>query len=1011
MIRYIFALLFPLSVFSQAEKPQNGVKAPNQNSFVLTNVTIFVSPEKTIENGTITVRDGKIVAVDKISLITPKDLVVIDGHGAIVIPSFIEVNSTMGIPSEQRAENKTGPYYWNHSIRSEFDAIDWYKADEKLIAEYHKMGFGSVLIHRNDGLAQGYGSLMQLGTSNTDNQPYLSKAASFYSFRKGTSPLEYPSSLVGSIALLRQSFYDAQWHSEYGKDANYSLDALTLQLKKPAFFSLDDKSDVFRVKSFMHEFKRDFTVIGTGQEQFLGNAWDTLKVQLVIPINFPEAFDLKDPYLAHEIPYSELKIWEMAPRNPGFLFKHKVPFITSAAGHATAADFWKHIHQALATGWAVNDVLRSLTIAPATLLGVQKELGTIEIDKWANFTVYDQNPFLFKAAVLEVFSKGERKVYQNAPISDIRGTYSLNIDGAKYWLEINGTVNQPEGKVKLVRTIQDSLTLANKSDTLTSIAKITLVNNDISIHFIQQVDSEKQTFSLKGDINPRVYIFEGEGTNNKGKWIKWSALRNKKYEAKDENKQAWTADTLTIPGARFPNSAYGFTTPPKQSVIIFEQATIWTNTDEGIIQEGTVVVENGKIKAIHKGSGTYMKPNDAVVINARGKILTTGIIDEHSHIALTRGVNEGGQAVACEVRMEDAINAEDIDVYRQLAGGVTAAQLLHGSANPIGGQSALIKLKWGHYPNEYKIKNAPKFVKFALGENVKQSNWGVSNRFPQTRMGVEQVYIDAFSRALAYHQAKNGSTAKHKDKNAVPPAVDLELEALYEIVSGERKITCHSYVQSEINMLMHVADSFGFKVNTFTHILEGYKLADKMKEHGVGASTFSDWWAYKFEVMDAIPQNASLMTDMGLIVAINSDDAEMGRRLNQEAAKTIKYGGATEDQAWKMVTLNPAKLLHLDDRMGTVQVGKDADLVLWTNNPLSVTAKPLYTLVDGEILFDSQKDFQIQQEIAAERARIIAKMTEEGKKGEPTKPFNRKRRGHFHCNTLGEEESFEANEH
>lgn len=1012
MIRYIVALLLPLSVFSQAEKPHNGVKSPAQNSFVLTNVTILISPDKTIENGTITVRDGKITAVDKILLTTPKDLLVIDGNHAVVVPSFIEVNSTMGIPADQKAENKTGPYYWNHAIRAEFDAIDWYKADEKLTTEYQKMGFGSVLVHRNDGLAQGYGSLMQLGTTTAGNLPYLSKAASFYSFRKGSSPLDYPSSLVGSIALLRQSFYDAQWHSEYGKDANYTLDALTLQLKKPAFFALEDKSDVFRVKAFMREFKREFVVLGTGQEQFLGNAWDTLKVPLVIPVNFPEAFDLKDPYLAHEIPYSELKIWEMAPRNPAFLFKHKVPFITSASGHTTAADFWKHIHQALAAGWSVNDVLRSLTVAPATLLGIQKELGTIETDKWANFTMYDQNPFLYQAKVLEVFSKGERKIFQNAPITDIRGTYSLNIDGAKYWLEIAGTPAQPEGKVKLVRTIQDSLTLANKSDTLTTTAKLSLVNNDIAIHFVQQVDGEKQTFSLKGDVNPRVFIFEGEGTNNKGKWIKWSAMRNKKYEAKEETKQAWTADTLNIPGARFPNSAFGFTTPPKQSVIIFEQATIWTNTDEGIIQEGTVIVENGKIKAIHKGSGTYMKPHDAVVINARGKILTTGIIDEHSHIALTRGVNEGGQAVACEVRMEDAINAEDIDVYRQLAGGVTAAQLLHGSANPIGGQSALVKLKWGHYPHEYIIKNAPKFVKFALGENVKQSNWGVSNRFPQTRMGVEQVYIDAFSRALAYHQAKSGHQAgKHKDKNTAPPAVDLELEALYEIVSGERRITCHSYVQSEINMLMHVADSFGFKVNTFTHILEGYKLADKMKEHGVGASTFSDWWAYKFEVMDAIPQNAALMTNMGLTVAINSDDAEMGRRLNQEAAKTIKYGGMTEDQAWKMVTLNPAKLLHLDDRMGTVQVGKDADLVLWTNNPLSITAKPVYTVVDGEILFDAQKDFIMQQEIAAERARIIAKMSEEGKKGEPTKPFTRKRRGHFHCNTLGEEASLEANEH
>ena len=825
MIRYLLALFVPLSVFSQAERPQNGVKAPSQNSFVLTNVTILISPEKTIENGTLTVRVVNITAVDKILLNTSKDLVVIDGNHVVVVPSFIEVNSTMGIPSDQKAENKTGPYYWNHAIRSEFDAIDWYKTDEKLMTEYQKMGFGSVLVHRNDGLAQGYGSLIQLGANNPENQPYLNKAASFYSFRKGSSPQEYPSSLVGSIALLRQAFYDAQWHAEYGKDANYSLDALTQQLKKPAFFFLDDKSDVFRVKSFMREFKREFIVIGNGQEQFLGNAWDTLKVPVVIPVNFPEGFDLKDPYLAHEIPYGDLKNWEMASRNPGFLFKHKIPFVTTAAGHNTATDFWKHIHQALAAGWSVNDVLRSLTVAPATLLGVQKELGTIEVEKWANFTVYDQNPFLYQAKVLEVFSKGERKVFQNLPLADIRGTYSLNIDGAKYWLEIAGTPAQPEGKVKLVRTVQDSLTLANKSDTLTSNAKISLVNNENTIHFIQQLDGEKQVFSLKGDVNSRVFIFEGEGTNNKGKWIKWSALRNKKFEGKDELKQAWSADTISIPATRFPNNAYGFTTPPKPSVIIFEQATIWTNTDEGIIDEGTVIVEHGKIKAIHKGSGTYLRPNDAVVINARGKILTTGIIDEHSHIALTRGVNEGGQAITCEVRMEDAINAEDIDVYRQLAGGVTAAQLLHGSANPIGGQSALIKLKWGHYPHEYVIKNAPKFVKFALGENVKQSNWGSNSRFPQTRMGVEQVYIDAFSRALAYHQAKNGhASGKHKEKNAVPPAVDLELEALYEIVSGERRITCHSYVQSEINMLMHVADSFGFKVNTFTHILEGYKL-------------------------------------------------------------------------------------------------------------------------------------------------------------------------------------------
>jgi imidazolonepropionase-like amidohydrolase len=360
----------------------------------------------------------------------------------------------------------------------------------------------------------------------------------------------------------------------------------------------------------------------------------------------------------------------------------------------------------------------------------------------------------------------------------------------------------------------------------------------------------------------------------------------------------------------------------------------------------------------------------------------------------------------------NVVNPDDINVYRQLSGGVTAAQLLHGSANPIGGQSALIKLKWGHTPEEFLIANAPKFIKCALGENVKQANWGDFNtvRFPQTRMGVEQVFYDGFLRAKAYEEEMNLFNSG-KSTLTTAPRKDLELEVLLEILKGQRFITCHSYVQSEINMLMHVADSMGFKINTFTHILEGYKVADKMKEHGVGASTFSDWWAYKFEVNDAIPYNAKMMADQGLTVAINSDDAEMGRRLNQEAAKAVKYGGMSEEEAWKMVTLNPAKLLHLDDRMGSLKAGKDADIVLWTNNPLSIDAKVEMTLVDGEVLFDSVRDYQMRLDNQREKARLINKMLASNEKGEPTKPFFKRKRRHFHCDTIGEEGSEGENSH
>jgi imidazolonepropionase-like amidohydrolase len=353
-------------------------------------------------------------------------------------------------------------------------------------------------------------------------------------------------------------------------------------------------------------------------------------------------------------------------------------------------------------------------------------------------------------------------------------------------------------------------------------------------------------------------------------------------------------------------------------------------------------------------------------------------------------VNEGTEASSAEVRIGDVINSEDINIYRQLSGGVTASQLLHGSANPIGGQSGLVKLRWGYAPEKMKIEGADGFIKFALGENVKQSNWGdkYDSRYPQTRMGVEQTYVNEFTRAREYEKALREK--KNVRRN-------LELEALVEVLNKKRFITCHSYVQSEINMLMHVADSFGFRVNTFTHILEGYKVADKMKAHGANGSTFADWWAYKYEVIDAIPYNASILDKVGVNTAINSDDAEMARRLNQEAAKTVKYGGTSEEDAWKMVTLNPAKMLHLDSHMGSIKAGKDADIVIWTDDPLSIYAVVEKTFVDGVCFYDRDKDSAKRESIKHERARLSMKMLDEKKAGAPTQDPPKKSSRLYDC--------------
>jgi imidazolonepropionase-like amidohydrolase len=465
--------------------------------------------------------------------------------------------------------------------------------------------------------------------------------------------------------------------------------------------------------------------------------------------------------------------------------------------------------------------------------------------------------------------------------------------------------------------------------------------------------------------------------------------------------------------------AYGNSNQPVEETLWIQNATLWTCGPAGVLESGEIIIHKGVIVAVGEqldlasifGAKSNIRP---VVMDARGMHITPGIIDEHSHIAVSRGINEGTQASSAEVEIGSAINSEDINIYRQLAGGVTTSQLLHGSANPIGGQSALIKLRWGEDADGLKFEDAPGFIKFALGENVKQSNWGddYRSRFPQTRMGVEQVYYDLFIQAMEYksrwqqyERERSNLSLRARWRGDVPvaPRRDLEMETLVEILDGQRHITCHSYRQDEINMLMHVADSLGFKINTFTHILEGYKVADKLAAHGAGGSTFSDWWAYKYEVKDAIPYNGAVLHGQGVVTAINSDDDEMARRLNQEAAKAVKYGGVSEEEALKFVTLNPAKLLRIDDRVGSLEVGKDADLVVWNDHPLSMYAQVQQTFIDGCRYFDVAEDQAKRAWMKSERARLMEAMqSPDHASGEKRQPAERIRPD-YHCDTLTDE--------
>lgn len=1006
-------------VYGQEIAPLNGVKTSKPNLIALKNATIVVSPDKTIEKGTIIIKDDKIINIGALVII-PNDALVIDYTGKTIMPVFIETNANIGLPKIEGRHSffpqidsyKKGAYYWNESIHPEVNAIDLYSFDERAIEDYIKMGFGIVSTRQHDGIAQGTSAIVSLGNSNYNKQLLKTSGIPYFSFQKGVSNQSYPSSQMGSIALLRQAIYDAKWYqNSIKKEQNLSLEAINEQLKGNLMFVATDKYEILRAQKIANEFAFSYTYLASGKEYEILNELKAIKTPLILPLNFPLAFDVKDPYISKEISLSDLKYWETAPSNP-FLVKANGNAIAFTSSGLNAASFWKNVKLAINKGLKVSEALEALTINPAKILGIDSDFGTLDEGKKASFTVYDSNPFENEASLLESWILGEQKVLQTQQIVDIRGKYSMILDEEYLTLTIAGTKEKPTAvikkrntKVTPVKKLKRGKKPAVEKEKLDSVevtCYLDLIGNDLVLQFSNDDLKWDGNVSLHGKFNAKFGIFEGDANLSDGTWTKWSAIRNDGPEKDDKKEDKKTPEKEDI-SIWFPNLAYGFEEKPKQESIVIKNVTLWTNEKEGIIDNGTVIIENGKITAV--GNNNIVIPKNAKVIDGKGKHLTSGIIDEHSHIAISKGVNEGGQAVAAEVSIGDVVRADDIDIYRQLSGGVTASQLLHGSANPIGGQSALIKLKWGHTAEEMLIPNAPKFIKFALGENVKQANWGEFNsiRFPQTRMGVEQIIFDAFTRAQAYEKEKIANPNTYRK--------DLELEAVLEILKSQRFITCHSYVQSEINMLMHLADSLNFTLNTFTHILEGYKVADKMKKHGAGASTFADWWAYKYEVNDAIPQNAALMTKMGVVTAINSDDAEMGRRLNQEAGKTVKYGGATEEEAWKMVTLNPAKLLHLDDHMGSLKVGKDADIVLWSTNPLSIEAVVEMTVIDGEILFEKTRDAEMRKTVAAEKARIITKMLETNKKGGDTQPFNKKKSKHFHCNTFGEEGSEGANEH
>ncbi len=976
LIGLLFLGLVP-KLWAQEYFPVNGISQEKQITIAFTNARIFIDYKTILDQATLIIRDDKVTDVGT-TVSIPADALVIDLNGKYIYPSFIDMYSDYGIAATEKPVRKDYPQYeksaqnalgWNEAIKSDYDAALHFVVDSKNADLLRKTGFGVVMSHQKDGICRGSATLITLQDKNPNKAMLKNQAAACYSFNKGSSPQQYPGSLMGAIALVRQTYYDARWYEAAKiKEKNISLEHWIALQKLPQLFESDDKLNTLRIAKIGEEFGVQYIIKTSGNEYQQIEEIKKLKSKFILPVNFPEAWDLSNPYDAINVSLTALKNWELAPQNPAYFERSGIDFSFTADGLKDKSTMLTQIQKAIKNGLSEQQALKALTETPASFLQISDKAGALRKGMLANFIISSGNIFEKDNIIFENWVQGIKYIVNNYNPHDVRGKYNFQLQNNTYNLQIGGRSDALEfevfhdtSKQKVNALFQRNELVFQLETNLKSYSCIAYYQNKKFTGTMQLPDGTSQPFTA-AFIAPFVA-----------------------KDTKDTTEKKLTPSGKVV----YPFAAFGTTVLPVSEEIVFKNATLWTNEKEGIITQGDLWIKNGKIM----GVGKNLTSPSAQVVDATGKHITPGIVDEHSHIAVTGAVNEGAHSVTSEVRIGDVIDSEDINIYRQLAGGVTTSQILHGSANAIGGQAQLIKLRWGKNPEQLKFEGADPFIKFALGENVKQTNWGdkYKIRYPQTRMGVEQIYMDAFTRAKAYEQ-------KTLKKGGEPVRKDLQLDALVEILNKKRFITCHSYQQSEINMLMHVADTFHFKINTFTHILEGYKVADKMKQHGCGASTFADWWAYKYEVIEAIPYNGAIMNNVGLITAFNSDDPEMARRLNQEAAKAIKYGNLSEEEALKLVTLNPAKLLHIDNRVGSLKAGKDADLVLWNDNPLSIYAKPLKTYVDGICYFDINREEQQLKEMKEERYRIIKKMQEEKSKNSLLKKPVLKRKKIQHCN-------------
>ncbi len=1016
----------------------------------IVNVTVVPTPGERLADAVIVMKDGWIERVGaRGSFEVPAGTTVHDGGGATVYAGFLDACVRVDGSAAARAAGAEAGAHWNLKVTPQVRAADLAPLASEAKKTLRSQGFTVASVHPDSGIFRGSAQVVLLGDDPRAARTVVANAGASVAFEttggrggdeddpEAWNRATYPGALIGSIALVRQTFADANWHAECtnawanepsGNQPPPLANALVALApvaagKERAWFDASDERNLLRAESIAKEHGLDAAFIGSGREYRALPQVKATGRPVVVPFDFPRAPDAATPRAVDAVPLRELAHWALAPTNLAELLRAGVPAAASTVRLKDAGSFGKAARRAIGAGTTEDELLSALTVHPARMLGMQAIAGEVKPGRMANLVVCDGALFGEDSKVREVWIAGLRHEVEPRSRFPMKGTYALRL--------LEGSTTEPGPVATAIAIDADERSIAFlmspprkpeeapdpnfRPEPVPAPATAPAADADADRARKQKRDElraegvnfedSRAGFTVAGAV-------AGVGVPLRGMIVATKNGAEITVTKPDGGRQAWaiapadrTGDArdakkdgdpekggdpekdadpknpprkVDVPAVlasiprTFPLADYGVERPFAPAAVLIEHATVWTAAKDGILEDADVLVRDGKVAAVGRGLRAGIADAELGklhVVDGRGKHVTPGLIDCHSHTGIDGGVNEWTQNVTAEVRIADAVNAEDVDWYRQLAGGLTAANQLHGSANPIGGQNSVVKIRWGEPASAFPVKGAIPGIKFALGENVTRSK----KRYPSSRLGVETLIRDRFQAAREWREANARWSALPEAGRArtMRPRPDLELEALAEILEGKRLVHCHSYRQDEIAMLLRIADDFGFKVGTLQHVLEGYKVADDIARHGAGASSFSDWWAYKVEVMDAIPWNGQMMWRAGVLTSFNSDSDELARRMNTEAAKAVRYGGVPREEAIKFVTINPARQLRIDATTGSLEAGKDADIAVWSGDPLSVYSRCLQTWVDGVRRFDAEEDMAMRARDAATRAKLV----------------------------------------